>query len=320
MSAKSNDQGRAYEYAWIQALGTVLSKKRKTRIVKNSSLEANTRSWFIMDSKMQETFMISADAAIDTILELEPKLLENDGDELTLEFQTDKKGEEGDVRDVVIRRGAIGWEIGLSIKHNHKDAKHSRLSHRLDFGKKWYGTPCSNEYWSDVKPIFNRLKEAKARKELWVNLQNKENEVYIPLLTAFMNEINRAYGRDSDLPQKLIEYLIGGKDYYKVISNDRNNLTIIQTFNVHGNLNKPSKVKVSAITVPVLALPTEIVALRLKPDTDNTVEMYLNNGWEISYRIHNASSKVEPSLKFAIDFVGVPATLLSIECKWNRKI
>lgn len=77
-------------------------------------------------------------------------------------------------------------------------------------------------------------------------------------------------------------------------------MTLIRTFNVHGDLNKPSKVKVSAITVPIVELPSEMVALKFKKDSDNTVEMYLNNGWQISFRLHNASKKVEPSLKFAI--------------------
>lgn len=30
----------------------------------------------------------------------------------------------------------------------------------------------------------------------------------------------------------------------------------------------------------------------------NAVEMFLDNGWQLSFRIHNASTKVEPSLKF----------------------
>ena len=319
LSTKSNDQGRAYEYAWIKTLYIALAKARKTRIVENSSLEANIKSWNLMDEDMQATFMVSADAALDTIIELEPRLLEDDGDELTLEFQKDKKGEEGDVRDIVIRRDDIEWEIGLSIKHKHEDAKHSRLSHVLDFGNVWYGLPCSQKYWNDVKPIFDRLIDGKNNKEKWPDFPNKENTVYIPLLQAFMDEINRAYEQDKELPRKLLEYLIGSEDYYKVVSRDNKRLTMIHTFNVHGNLNKPSKVKISAITVPIVDLPSEIIAFRFKPDSDNTVEMYLNNGWQISFRIHNADSKVEPSLKFAIKFEGMPANVLNIECRWTKQ-
>ena len=63
MSTNSNDQGRAYEYAWINTLYRALSAIRKTRIVNNSSLDANKRAWSVMDDDMQELFEISANSA-----------------------------------------------------------------------------------------------------------------------------------------------------------------------------------------------------------------------------------------------------------------
>lgn len=88
--------------------------------------------------------------------------------------------------------------------------------------------------------------------------------------------------------------------------------------NMHGfRRYKPGKNTISAITVPVVELPTRLVALEFKPESENTVEMYLNNGWQLSFRIHNASTKVEPSLKFDVQFVGMPTSVLNIECRWN---
>lgn len=77
--------------------------------------------------------------------------------------------------------------------------------------------------------------------------------------------------------------------------------------------------KVSAIIVPVVALPTELVALQWKKGSTNTVEMYLNNGWQLDFRIHNASSQVQPSLKFDVQLIGMPANVLTIECKWHQQ-
>ena len=270
-----------------------------------------------MSDEMQEMFEISADSAVDTILELEPLMSENDGDELLLEFQQDGAGTKGDVRDIVVKRNDIHWEIGLSIKHNHEAVKHSRLSHGLDFGNEWFGIPCSKKYWNAVKPIFDRLKSEKAKGRKWSEIDDKEGTVYIPLLQAFIDEVHRAYASDADMPKKMVEYLIGTSDYYKVVSRDGKRLTIIHTFNVHGTLNKPSKIRVSAITVPIVELPTELVALKFKTGSNNTVEMYLNNGWQLSFRIHNASTKVEPSLKFDVQFIGMPVSILNIECKWK---
>ncbi|MBR0237447.1 MAG: HaeIII family restriction endonuclease [Thermoguttaceae bacterium] len=320
MSKNSNNQGRAYEYIWIQTLYEALYRRRKTRIIENSSLLANKKAWSKIDQDLQDDLTLSAQAAIDMLLELEPMLLEsNNNDELTLEFQTDKKGVEGDVRDIVIRRECIAWVIGLSIKHRHEDAKHSRLSKDLDFGNIWYGLPCSQRYKEAIKSIFTRLEIAKNENKNWTDIQDKEETVYIPLLQAFIDEINRAYKKDRTLPEKLLEYLIGSEDYYKIISHDEKRITLIRTFNVHNTLNKQDQVNISIITVPIVELPTELVVLRFKKDSKTTVEMYLNNGWQISFRIHNASRKVEPSLKFAIKFEGMPATVMTFVCEWKTK-
>lgn len=317
MSTNSNNQGRAYEFAWINVLNQALSKTRKTVIVSNSSLEANKRAWNVMPEDMKELFIISAEAAVKTIIELEPRMAENDSGVLKLESQKDNAGVTGDVRDIVIKRDDIDWEIGLSIKHNHEAVKHSRLSHKLDFGSEWFGIPCSQNYWDSVNTIFERLKLEKDNGTKWSEISDKDDTVYIPLLQAFMDEVNRAYLYDSTMPRKMIEYLIGINDYYKVVSHDSQRLTLIHSFNVHGSLNQPSKIKVSAISVPLVQLPTELVAMRFKTGSKNTIEMYLNNGWELSFRIHNASSKVEPSLKFDIQFMGMPATIITINCAWK---
>lgn len=318
MSTKSNDQGRAYEYVWINALYNALNPIRDTSIVLNSSLEANKKAWSAIDRETQDLFNLSANATVDTILELEPRMTENDGDNLLLEFQQDRAGIDGDVRDIVIKRNSIEWEVGLSIKHNHDAIKHCRLSYRLDFGREWFNMPCSPQYWETVKPIFDRLADEKRNRVNWSELPDKEISVYIPLLNAFIDEVNRANTVDPSVPRKMIEYLIGTNDYYKVVSRDSQRLTLIHTFNIHGTLNKASRVKVSAIAVPIIELPTELVALRFKTGSSNTVEMYLNNGWQLSFRIHNASTKVEPSLKFDVQFIGMPATVLNIECIWHQ--
>ena len=317
MSTSSNDQGRAYEYAWINALFEILDPIRKTGIVCNSSLDANERAWDALSREKQELFAVSANAAVDTILELEPCMEEDDGETLLLEFQKDDAGEAGDVRDIVIRRDDIDWEIGLSIKHNHTAVKHSRLSHVLDFGSEWYGIPCSAQYWNDIRSVFNMLNREKNNGTNWSDLADKEGDVYIPLLQAFLNEVDRAYRADPDVAVRMFEYLVGIKDYHKIVSSDNKRLTLVHTFNLHGTLNKPSRIKVSAIHVPVTETPTEILAMRFKRRSNTTVEIYMDNGWAFSFRIHSASTKVQPSLKFDVQFISTPASILNLECRWH---
>lgn len=318
MSTNSNDQGRAYEYAWITALYKILEPIRKARIAYNSSYDANERAWNAISEDKKHLYTVSANAAVDAVLELEPRIEEDDGDLLLLEFQKDEAGESGDVRDIVIHRNEINWEVGLSIKHNHSAVKHSRLSHVLDFGKEWYGIPCSKQYWDDIAPIFNMLNQEKSKGTNWSDLNDKNNDVYVPLLQAFLDEVDRAYKNNPDIAIRMFEYLVGVKDYHKIVSSDSKRVTLIHTFNLHGTLNQPSRIKVSAFEVPVAETPTEIIAMRFKKGSKTTVEIYMDNGWAFSFRIHSASTQVQPSLKFDVQFISTPASVLHIECKWNK--
>ena len=144
MSSKSNDQGRAFEMACLLALVETIAKYRgkdKVVFVKNSSFEAAEKAWNHTDNSFQETLMKAANAMTEKLAGLEPIMVENDSEIIVLKIQKDKEGEKGDVRDILIIRGESGWEIGLSVKHNHFAVKHSRLSPSIDFGAKWYGIP-----------------------------------------------------------------------------------------------------------------------------------------------------------------------------------
>ena len=317
MSKESNNQGRAYEYICLVTLEKEIKRIRPAEIEINSSYQAALSAWEAFEEDLRATLIESAAAAVESIFELEPLIVEDGTDMLTLSIQTDSKGEEGDVRDILIVRRNIHWEIGLSVKHNHFAVKHSRLAKGLDFGKKWFGVKCSDEYWKAITPIFSYLEEEKAKHTKWRELPSKENDVYIPLLTAFMDELKRSYKKNSDIPKKLVEYLLGKFDFYKVISIDKKRTTQIQTFNLRGTLNKASASEQPKTLIPISNLPTRIVSLEMKPESTNTVELYMDNGWQFSFRIHNAETNVIPSLKFDIQIIGMPTTIISINCLWK---
>ncbi|MBE7064591.1 MAG: HaeIII family restriction endonuclease [Ruminococcaceae bacterium] len=317
MSNQSNNKGRAYEYICLQTLYREISAMRPAQILENSSFQAAQRAWETIDVCTRDTLKISAKAAVATLFDMEPLILEDDGNYLELFIQPDTKGELGDVRDIIILRRDIRWEIGLSIKHNHFAVKHSRLGGQLDFGERWFGIPCSKQYWEDIAPVFKYLGEEKKNNKKWSGLPAKEADVYVPLLKAFVAEITRANTVHNDVPQKMVEYLLGEFDFYKVISIDNEKVTQIQAYNMRGTLNKASKLNTPKITVPIAALPTRIVSLDFKPGSQNTIELYMDGGWQFSFRIHNASTYVETSLKFDIQIIGMPTTIISLNCTWN---
>ena len=314
--AKSDMLGRAFEYICIHCLEQEISKLRSVKIITNENYYQDKKAWDeLLDDSTKSIMYKEAMAAIPTMLDLEPMIEENDGDILSLQLQSDKEGIVGDVRDILLIRKKIDWIIGISVKHNHFAVKHSRLSSVLDFGASWLDMPCSETYWNEIKPIFAPL--IRQRKSIaWKDFPNKENTVYIPLLKAFIREVLRDSKINDNVPPKMVEYLLGRYDFYKLIGLDKEQKTCIMAFNLRGGLNKPSRKKSPKRSIPISLLPTRIVSFEIKPNSTNTAELYMDNGWQFSFRIHNASTMVEPSLKFDVQIVGMPTTIITINCSW----
>lgn len=317
MSRQSNDQGRAFEFITLITLGEEISKVRETIIEENSSYYAAERAWNSIGATLQNNLKRAAEAAVESIFDLEPMILEDGNDQLELFIQPDSQGEEGDVRDILIVRRNVRWEVGLSLKHNHFAVKHSRLAKTLDFGNRWFGIPCSDYYWNEVEPIFAYLEREKRMGSKWRDLPDKEGEVYIPLLEAFVREVQRSNDLNPEVPRRMVEYLLGEYDFYKVISVDAKRTTQILTFNLRGTLNQASRHEKPRTEIPIASLPTRIVDIGFKPGSNNTIELYMDGGWQFSFRIHNAATKVETSLKFDIQIIGMPTTIVSINCIWR---
>lgn len=317
MSTNSNKNGRAFEFAILDAFERKSFHKVNAKIIENSSYEVSKTAWNSISLELQNNMRKSAELAVKSLLELEPSLLDNFTEHIEFSIQADNIGRTGDVRDILIRRSEDGWEIGISAKHNHKAVKHSRLGSTLDFGEKWFGIKCSNKYWAQVDPIFSILQKEKDKGTLWKDLKSKTDKVYVPLLTAFIEEIKRSYkAHPSSVPSKIVEYLVGHYDYYKVISADKKRCVSIMTFNLKGTLAKPGKQKKALMLIPVTKLPKRIINIGFKPGSKTTVEVFFDNGWSFSFRLHNASKTVEPSLKFDVNFIGHPSSVITIEIKW----
>ncbi|GAA8454701.1 hypothetical protein HpBT236_14310 [Helicobacter pylori] len=310
MSDKSNNQGRAYEYAWCLALEQKLSVFKKVIVDKQNGFNACYRAYESLEKSLQERYLESAKQGVLLLLDCEPLLSEVIGssqNEITLSLQKDKLGEIGDIRDILIYFDRFC--IGLSIKHNHDALKHSRLSKDLDFGEKWLGVGVSQNYKDTIKPLFERLENAKKEGMLWRDFPNKEQEIYVPLLQAFKKEVLRIdENKKNKVPQKMVEYLLGKYDFYKAILLEREQKTKLEAYHFHNTLNRSVKNKPKRI-IPLSKLPTRMIYFDFKPKSFNTLELVLNEGWSFSLRIHNASSKVEPSLKFDIKLLSKPESV-----------
>lgn len=317
--ANQTQKGKAFEYSCLNALYNLLKDKQEIEIKDSQAFQTAKEFYRQLEIKEAENMDEAAKAAAKIIIRLEPQLEQANGNTpLHLAIQEDAKGIAGDVRDVVCYRNQNSWEIGLSCKHNHTAVKHSRLSYTIDFGAMWFGKACSNEYFNEIKPIFDKLLEDRQQKKKWNEIEDKENTVYVPLLNAFMNELKRLDSMYPDeIPSKLIRYLLGKHDFYKVITKDSKKTTTIQAYNLFGTLNKPAKESKSIYKVQQLKLPVKFYDISYKEGSNNTLIVTCDGGWALSFRIHNASTKVEPSLKFDVQLIGVPGALHSQIEPWD---
>jgi hypothetical protein len=312
--ASQTTNGKAFEYALLIELHERLKNVTNVSISENEPFKNAKGCFDSFVENEQDTYKIIASAAINFLIDIEPRLSNdiNKEDILILEIVSDQAGQSGDVRDVLIIRSLQKWEIGISAKNNHRAVKHSRLSLSIDFGEKWLGVPCSQNYFDEIKPIFQMLTELKAKDKStkWTSIESMHEVVYIPILNAFKKELLRLDTENPNIvAENLVQYLIGNEDFYKVIKGNRK--VEIQAYNLNGTLNLPFESVKPKAKIPKLKLPSRLIEIVYQDNSTTTLLVSLNEGWQISFRIHNASSRVEPSLKFDINLVSAPHTLFT---------
>lgn len=305
--------GKAFEYALLKAFFDRLVDKTVVQIVESEPYNTAYQCFHSIEERDQTSDMLAASFAVNLLIDLEPRLYKSmeQEDVLQLELLPDKAGEDGDVRDVLAIRSAQNWEIGVSAKHNHRAVKHPRLSATIDFGEKWLGKPCSCTYMDEMKRIFEPL--AKRQKEsnrraLWTELGDYQTNIYVPVLNAFIEEIKRLTRRyPGEIATSLAKYLIGREDFYKVIK--QKDKVEVQAYNLHGTLNQSADTIKPKTKISQLKLPKRILDISFEEGKQTTILVTMDEGWQMSFRIHNASSRIEPSLKFDINLISSPHTL-----------
>jgi hypothetical protein len=161
----------------------------------------------------------------------------------------------------------------------------------------------SDDAVSAASIIFDYLNAIKASSNgnaTWEQLDNKAELIYWPILEAWELEIWRAISlspeKEKEICKNFLTYLIGRKDFYKIMSKDSNRVEI-QAFNFYGGLaTRQTK------------FPTNINMINNKDGGIYSKTIIFNHGYSINFRIHSASSKVEASLKFDINAIGLPTS------------
>jgi hypothetical protein len=286
------DNGKGFE--WAVALAA--KDRFGIELIHSDETRHAASCYSALPVTKQQTFRVCAEKAIAYVADIEHLQPDAAG---RVGLSQDSAGAHGDVRDVILNLN--GREIGISCKTNHEAFKHSRLSGKIDFVKKWgLGTGCSDEYWAAVQPIFNELaelrKQSSAQKK-WSELGDYQARYYIPVLAAWRTELLRVAGGD-DAESKLAatalcRYIIGEIDFWKVIS--RPDQVRLYAFNTQSSLGTNKTV-----------LPNRILGIDNHDGSQYSMTVRMNEGYQFNFRLHNASSRVEASLKFDVQSEGLP--------------
>lgn len=283
------EAGRAFEYAVASAFSFLYPQ---ATLVVDASLARAKDAFEKQPADEQHRMTLAAEHAALFLINSDPNLAMQQG--YTIRLMPDRAGIAGDVRDILIQNG--GREVGLSVKNHHRAVRHSRLSQTIDFGDQWFGIATSPDYFDEVRPIFDELRRLQNSnpKPRWAALLNKADRFYVPVLNAFMQEVTRLCENPA-APKNMVEYMLGRFDFYKIIK--ENGTVLIQSFNLHKNLGWGNRLK----------FPTRLIDSSFKsPTNKTTVHLTFDEGWQLGFRIHNASEHVEPSLKFDVQFIGFP--------------
>ena len=304
MAVSQTNNGKAFEWATAERLSSLTSA-----LVKKSQASEYARSCFeALSPEIRDDMSKAAQSAVEHIHHLEHlESVEINGD---IEIAADKKGQSGDVRDVILQTAK--GSIGISCKNNHDAFKHSRLSGTIDFVSKWglAKSGCTDIYWNDIQQLFVELDGIRSKSDghaTWKELPDVQSSIYKPLMDAFSSEIlrqsNNSPGTSKELCEGMVRYLIGHQDFYKVIRRSSKKLVEVQGFNLSGSLSCTH-----------CKLPSKV--LNIESVSDSTVNLVMDKGYSFSFRIHSASTLVERSLKLDIRAIGLPQGIYTHHAKY----
>ena len=120
-----------------------------------------------------------------------------------------------------------------------------------------------------------------------------------------------------EIPKRLVKYLMGVNDFYKIIMNDKRQYTTIEAININGTLNKKYGKQKALLDVPKIKLPSKFYEIGYQDNSKNKINVICDQGWNISMRIHNADSKIEPSLKFDVRLLAMPSSIITQMEPWT---
>lgn len=278
----SDRNGRALEFKIVDFL---LQKLPHITVLGNSTYADQQRDSFKfseLPTSQQNHFTKSAEKIF---LWLE-KLTENaiTHSPSSIERLTDDAAKKGDVTD--IRLIVDCKVINLSIKHNHTALKHQRpgaTANQCGYPKIALEDVSYREAYKKVigdflKSAYALKKDAQDFSELKaVQPDFIDNQLYAPMCDLVCNFLNSNVSSQPNNAQNFFSFIVGMTNYHKIVVPPNHGKIEIFEFAFMPSVNSLSAVRKGS----------------------SYIEVSFSNGWQISMRLHTASSRIKGvSIKF----------------------
>ncbi|MBU2529054.1 HaeIII family restriction endonuclease [bacterium] len=313
--------GKAFEYACIAGLERVItakSKDLKCNVIKDGPYDTALQCFNKLSSEHKSKLSNVGIVLGENLIKMEPRLVyavAQFNSNIDLSIQPDQRGQRGDVRDILVVRikssNDTSWEIGISCKHNHRAVKHPRVSPHIDIGTEWLKAESDEIYWSEINKVFDKVSAYQAQGlKRWAEIPDKDINIYRPAMEAIRGFLYRIYQEKGfTICRNLLHYLIGRNDFYKAIITLDKGILDLQAYNFNRTLNKPAGGNRPTQRIETVKLPATLHSIDFKSESNSTINIVLNEGWQISMRVHSATTNIEKSLKLDVQLVGVPQNL-----------
>jgi hypothetical protein len=290
MSNKSNQHGRALEFAIVQEIcDQLLQKVVLTQRAKDSQVRDGLH-YALLSQRMQDDFLVCSQSIYNW---LEQEFTLSQTNQVNIDRFPDLSGTQGNVSDIHIKLD-LAREINLSIKHRNIALKHQRpktTPQHCGYSRNSQESQrFKTEYERIVEQFAQQISGSTKFNELPENI--KSNYLYQPICQLITNFIN-SYCKSQTNAEHLFRFLTGTTDYYKIFFDGHKKIISIIEF-----ANLPPVKSVLAKT------------------EKQYIYLDFSNGWCISMRLHNASSRItkNPSLKFDTQpqTISVSETIINI--------
>lgn len=300
---------KAFIYACFLALNVQLGQDQKMGFSEKTAIDTVCQAYFSMPKEKILLMDQAAQAAVRIFLRAEPWLQCEGGGSLTVSVQI----KDDDVRNIVCSKKRADWEFGFLCGGSHTKRRFN-FCEDTDFGDQLFGVSCSNEYKLETEPVFKELEKLEKRGMDWKNIVDKEERFYWPLQSAVIKELQRM-NLDGNIPEKLMQNLLGKRDFYRVIMEEKEKVTRVEACNLYGSLNKRTKECTAGVLVGRIKKPKNILSMDCKPMAKCLSIITCDEGWAFSVKVvQGQMRRVSRKLYLELGLVGVPqVTHLQIE-------